>query len=99
PNSLTALASLDYNVIPKLRLTLTGVGRFIRTPAIQEESVVTGSGRSNVFEQGATASISVSKMVSISIGQRYIKGDGTNAKSETRTIKGFETFLRTSIRF
>ncbi|MBL7978343.1 MAG: hypothetical protein JNN12_08385 [Bacteroidetes Order II. Incertae sedis bacterium] len=99
PNSLTALASLDYSVIPKLRLTLTGVGRFIRTPGTQEAAVVTGSGRSNVFEQGATISLSVSKRASISIGQRYIQGDGINAKSEARTIKGFEIFLRTSIRF
>ncbi|MBN8587825.1 MAG: hypothetical protein J0L94_05825 [Rhodothermia bacterium] len=99
PNSLTILASLDYNLMAKLRLTLTGVGRFIRTSTSEEEMVVTGSGTSNVFEEGATLSYAVSKSATLSLGQRYITGRGTNAKSEIRTINGFETFLRTSIRF
>ena len=99
PNSLTLLGSLEYQVVPKVRLVGTFVGRFIRSESDPDAEIVAGTGQSNVFEQGLIANIALSRTASISIGERYISGSGTNRDQETRTISGLETFIRTSIRF
>lgn len=100
PNTFTVLSSVDYQIIKQLRGTASLVGRFIRTQSTSlGDAEVIGNGRSNVFEEGVTLTYTVSPMASISIGQRWIKGQGTNREQEVRNIQGFEGFGRLSIRF
>ncbi len=90
-NYLITQGALDYTLTRWLGLALSGTGRLIGKNA-------DGVGDARVIDGSLSAVFTPTPLVDVTIGGRFVVGEGTGLSDEDRNIRGVEALLRVSTR-